>query len=632
MCGICGKFNFKHPETVSESTITAMADQMISRGPDDSGIYVKKNVGLGFRRLSIIDVEGGNQPISNETGEIWVVANGEVYNYLELTSQLRSKGHHFKTKTDVEVIVHAYEEYGLDCFSLFQGMFGIAIWDARHSRLVMARDGIGIKPLYYAENEKGLVFGSEIKAFFKDEDTDFNIDLSGLAYFFAFNYIPDPYSIFKNIKKLLPGHYLICENSDINIFRYWNIAIDENPDAISEGLFREELEAAVKSQLVSDVPVGAFLSGGIDSSGICAYYSKDYKGILHTFSAGFREESYNELYYARIVAKKLGTNHHEIIIEDKIEDSLFDIITYFDEPFADSSMVPLFFLSKLAKEYVKVVLVGDGADELFGGYDTYLADSYLRTYRHLPKPLRIIMEHMINRLPVSHAKVSIEHKLKRFVKYGGEDDIIFAHALWRSIFDKLSLGSLLHPDIFREIKDLDVSEQYKATAKEYHFKQSINDFCYLDFRNYLQADMLVKVDRMTMMNSLEARPPFLDQHFVKYAFSVPSKYKIRLGQNKYIMKKALRNLLPAEIINRKKKGFNVPLAKWMDGPLKALLSDFIESSSDAHAIVNKQSVIKLLDDHNAQKADNSFQLWNILVFYIWFEHLFKKLRSGQVKA
>jgi asparagine synthase (glutamine-hydrolysing) len=347
--------------------------------------------------------------------------------------------------------------------------------------------------------------------------------------------------------------------------------------------------------------------------------------VQHTFSVGFPQKSYNELPYAKKFASKFGTSHHEILIGDNIADILPDIVKYFDEPFADSSIVPMFFLSKLAREHVKVVLVGDGADELFGGYETYIANKYLMFYSKLPSPFRFIIEEIVNNLPISNSKISIEHKLKRFVKFAGQSDMITSHALWRSIFDKTTLKALLHSDIFLELNDFDVSCQYKALAKS-NFKHSVNDYCFLDFKNYLSADMLVKVDRMTMMNSLEARLPFLDQPFVEYSFRVPSEYKVRGLKKKYLMKKALTNLLSAETVNRRKQGFNVPLFWWIKGPLKPLLTEYIQSNSNAYEFIDRNTVNMLLCDHINGRTDNSFQLWNLLIFFIWYENLFKTLR------
>ena len=625
MCGICGKYNFDYLESVSKNTIMAMTDLMIARGPDDGDTYVNKNIGLGFRRLSIIDLEGGRQPLSNETEDIWLVANGEIYNYVELTDKLKHKGHRFKTGSDSEVIIHAYEEYDVDCFRYFRGMFSIGIYDLRKNRLVLARDGVGIKPLYYRADNKSLTFASELKAFFKDPETNYDLNYEGLAYYFTFNYIPEPFSVFKDIKKLIPGNYLISDKGKITIRKFWDVKIRENNDMASDEILRAKIEDSVKSHLVSDVPVGVFLSGGIDSSAVCAYYRKNYSGEIHTFSVGFPEDSYSELPYARRMAKALSTNHHEVLVEGNIAEILPEIVTYFDEPYADSSMVPLYFVSKLAQEYVKVVLVGDSADELFGGYETYLAAKYLRTYKSLPNLVRVIIEKAVNSLPVSYKKVSLEQKLKRFIKFSRQDNMISSHALWRCIFDRESLSSLLHPNILSTIDSFGGDSQLKRTAENIRFKGSINDYCYLDLKHYLPADMLVKVDRMAMMNSLEARVPFLDQPLVEYAFSVPSKFKVRNWKTKYLMKRALRGLLPEEIVNRKKAGFNVPLSSWITGPLRTLFQDYLESCNDAHTIISKKSVETLFQDHMRGRVDNSFQLWNVLVFYIWYDRLYKKL-------
>jgi len=378
--------------------------------------------------------------------------------------------------------------------------------------------------------------------------------------------------------------------------------------------------------LISDVPVGAFLSGGIDSSAICYFYNKHYPGALHTFSVGFKEKSYNELPYAQHVAKHLGTNHHNIYIDERVVSWLPELVEYFDEPFGDSSMVPIFFVSKLARSYVKVVLVGDGADELMAGYETYIADRFIKLYKKFPYRIQKVIADFIERLPPSFAKVSIEQKLKRFVRYAGEPDNVSSHALWRCIFDSKAISGLLKKEFLVEAERTEVLSSYRSIVKQYGLGETTNDFCYLDFVNYLPADMLVKVDRMSMMNSLEARPPFLDQEFIKYAFSIPSEYKLRGLTTKYLMKKSMNNLLPKEIISRSKKGFNVPVSHWFLGSLKDLLLEYIHSENGPHYILKKETVLSLLNHHNQRRADFGYQLWNILVFYIWFDNVFVNLR------
>ena len=625
MCGICGKYNYKNSKPVSAETLKAMSDQMVLRGPDEGSVYVDGNFGFGFRRLSIIDVEGGHQPISNETNDIWLIANGEIYNYNELRSRLKARGHRFKTKTDVEVILHCYEDFGTDCFEMLRGMFGIGIWDKREKKLVLARDGVGIKPLYYSVNGPGVVFASELKAMFADPDMEFDLDYSALNYYFTFNYIPEPLSIFQSVKKLMPGHYLVSKKDGVFIKKYWDVRIAERPEAADAELFLEKFEDAVKSQLVSDVPVGAFLSGGVDSSAVCYFYNKHYQAELHTFSVGFREESYSELPYARNFAKFLGTNHHSIYVDETITSWLPELVSYFDEPFGDSSMVPVFFVSKLAREYVKVVLVGDGADELLAGYETYIADRLLRVYQRVPARIRGIIDGFIKSLPPSFKKVSLEEKLKRFVQFASLNSNVSSHALWRCIFDAKAIEGLLREDILAEIEEIDVLEQYHSTVEKYALGETTNDFCFLDFKNYLPADMLVKVDRMTMMNSLEARPPFLDQEFVKYVFSIPSEFKLRGLTTKYLMKKALDGLLPGKTVYRAKKGFNVPVSDWFMGALKDLLLEHIHAESGAHQIVRRETVLELLNRHDKRVADHGYQLWNILVFYIWYQNVYAKL-------
>ena len=627
MCGICGKYNFRNNQPVDKYALTKMTQTMFYRGPDDFGFYLDKELGLGFCRLSIIDLEKGHQPLSNEDGKIWLILNGEIYNFQNLRLALESKGHHFKTATDVEVVVHLYETMGIDFVHKLNGMFSLGLWDGIKRRLILVRDRIGIKPLYYSFTKEGIIFGSELKALVQDSGFEPSINPEGLHYFFSLNYIPSPHTIYKNVHKLLPGHFLVCDKNGLKITEYWDISKGENRTENFEYFVekvREVLFESIKKRLLSDVPIGVFLSGGLDSSAIATIYSKLSNQRVETFSIGFSEKSHNELGFAKVVTKSINAQHHEIILGSQIKETLPKIVNYCDEPFADSSAVALYFLSKEARKSVKVVLSGDGADELFGGYHTYIADILAKYYRRIPSVLRKdIITKAVNLLPVSFKKYSLDFKLKRFISFV-ELPPIYAHGSWRNIFNRHEQKSLFSEDFYKAISNFNYLESYNGFFSKAEKMDDLNRFMYVDLKAYLPEDMLVKLDRMSMANSLEARVPFLDHTLVDLAFKIPSKFKIRGLRTKHILKKALRDFLPKKIVRRKKGGFNVPVATWIEGPLRPMIEDVFSSQKIRKAnIFNFDYINRLLKEHYLHQNDHGYKIWGLLIFFLWYLEFMK---------
>lgn len=625
MCGICGII--KRKGEISTERIELMTNRLIHRGPDDTGFYFNDNIGLGFRRLSIIDLEKGHQPMTNENNTIWVIFNGEIYNFKELRKLLENKGHIFKTLSDTEVIVHSYEEWGVDFVKKVKGMFGLAIWDSGNHQLVLARDRIGIKPLYYAFTETGLYFASEIKSLLVNkEEINTQIDLEALNLYLTFNYISAPLTIFKGIKSLLPSHLLVYKSGQVMIREYWDIQNNDlNLNQIKEEeyikLLNDQFEDSIRNHLASDVPVGAFLSGGLDSSAVVAFMSGIKKEPFKTFSIDFGEKSYSELNYAKIVANHFKTEHHWEIVKPDIQTFLPKIVAHFDEPFADSSAIPLYFLSKLAKEHVKVVMTGDGGDELFAGYETYIADTLIQFYSKIPKTFKSIFQKIAKMLPVSHKKVSIDFKAKRFVD-GANLPPMLAHLYWRMIFTESGKRKILNNNVIQSFSDKNIETFLSVFFEKANKLIGVNRFCYFDIKAYLPNDMLVKVDRMTMANSLEARVPLLDSDLVELALRIPSKFKIKGLKTKYIFRKALNEKLPKVILNRKKAGFNVPIAIWINNNLREMFWDTLISKTNGFSeFIDLEYVKTMLNEHHKHIKDHSHQLYGLLVFSLWCENM-----------
>ncbi|NEQ64715.1 MAG: asparagine synthase (glutamine-hydrolyzing) [Symploca sp. SIO2D2] len=630
MCGIAGCIHFDGTPAKVE-VIKRMTDAIAHRGPDGEGVYLSGSVALGHRRLAIIDLStAGKQPLSNEDETIWVTFNGEIYNFLEIRRELLKLGHKFQSQTDTEVIVHAYEEWGTECLHRFNGMFAFVLWDERKGCLWLVRDRLGIKPLFYAYSSQGLVFGSEIKAILRHPYLERKIDYEALAYYLALNYTPAPYTLFADIRQLLPGHYLIVDAvGSVQEVEYWELTYSEEGQG-SEQSYLEEFNSlladAINLRLVSDVPFGAFLSGGVDSSSIAYWMSRQMSEPVKTFSIGFNESSFNELGYARQVAQHIQAEHYEQIVKADAAEILPQLVWHAEEPTADSSMVAVYYLAQMARQQVTMVLAGDGADEILAGYETYQAYYLHRLYQFIPAWLRKkAIAPLINRLPVSDAKVSWDFKLKRFVA-GGELSAEDAHASWRMIFNAEARQELLSPVANRPGVGADVLELYRHTFARTNACHPLNRLLYVDTRFYLPNDMLVKTDRMTMAHGLEAREPYLDHRLVEFAASVPPNLKLKhWRQKKYLLKASMGGKLPSDILWRKKQGFNLPNSRWLKRELKVLFTDILSAKHlQEMEILDQQAVAKLLDDHFQDKADNSHQIWCIMTLALWWQQFFTK--------
>lgn len=624
MCGICGKLSLSLSKAVERSEIEAMCGSIHHRGPDEQGFYVKGPVGLGSARLAIIDVAGGHQPLHNEDSTIWCVFNGEIYNFLELRTELLSRGHQFATRSDTEVMIHLYEEYGDAFVERLQGMFAVAIWDERRERLVLARDRLGIKPLFWTIHDGALIFGSEIKVLLT-ADVPRRVDPLALHDYLSFDYVPGPRTMFEGIQKLQAGHLLIWDGS-IRLHRYWDLPgrTKQLPGDVDElrVQLRGLLEDAVRDAMVSDVPVGAFLSGGLDSSIVVALMAQVASQPVRTFAVGFRERSYNELPYAREVAQRYGTQHHEFIVEPHIDEVIHEIVDHFDEPFADSSAVAAYYVSEVASKHVKVVMSGDGGDEIFGGYTIYQADRLANLYRRLPRLLgERAIPRIVGKLPASDRKMSWDLKLRRFVEHARRDPLA-AHGSWRLIFteemkERLYAGDGQHQDSV---------ELLRAYFDGYPDNDALNRFMYVDTKVSLVDDMLTKVDRMSMAHSLEVRVPLLDHRLVEWMSQVPSDLKVRGLNLKYLLKQVAQDLLPPGIVNRRKAGFHVPIPGWLKQELRPLVEEQLGAATIARqGIFDPGYVDTLLEDHRTGRNNWSRNIWGLLIFGLWYDRYIERV-------
>lgn len=583
------------------------------RGPDDEGVYLEGNVGLGMRRLKIIDLETGHQPVSNETGTLQVVLNGEIYNYQALREDLEARGHVFRTKTDTETIVHLYEEYGPQCVTRLRGMFAFALWDETRRQLMLARDRLGIKPLFYGLFDGRLVFASELKALLQLPEVDRQINWRALTHLAAFLATPADESIIEGIRKLEPGHLLTMRPGQMpRVERYWRLAFEPLDGWSEEDLafrLREVIDESVRLHMVSDVPVGAFLSGGIDSSAVLASMARQSARPVETFSVGFHEAPFNELPYARAVAERFGTTHHELIVEPKILDTLDDLVWYLDEPFGDSSAIPTFVVSRLASEHVTVVLSGDGGDELFAGYDKYRVEMRERRYDGLPRLLH-------GALGAVAAAMPDQMTGRRFLRH-------FSMTGWRRYLDASTLfpadvrRKLFQGEAFERMRPSDPVEEalYRIARSEAgHWLSTVQA---LDFQGYLPLDILTKVDRMSMAHSIEARVPLLDHEVVEFAARIPPTLQMANGSGKHLFKHSLRGILPDDVLDRPKQGFAVPLGRWFNGQLSRVVRDILISPrTRQRGILDLHYVERLLDWHAAGRPLD-LHLWTLLSFELW---------------
>jgi asparagine synthase (glutamine-hydrolysing) len=614
-----------------------MCATIVHRGPDDEGIFVQNNVGLGVRRLSIIDVEGGHQPLSNEDGSVWVAHNGEIYNFPELREELITCGHTFKTRTDTETIVHSYEEWGEHCFQKFRGMFAFALWDDRTKRLLVGRDRMGIKPFYYTliENkERTLVFGSELKTILVHPDVKRALEPQALDLYLTFEYIPEPLSAFQNIYKLPAGTFLIYERGKIHIERYWDVNREQEEEAstkphgvslasIEDELY-ERLKESVKARLLSDVPLGAFLSGGIDSSAIVGLMHELGVSPIKTFSIGFEDATYNELEHARRISQKFHTDHEEFILKPQALELTEKLIRHLDEPFGDFSIFPTYLVSKMARSHVKVILSGDGGDELFAGYEHYQAQklSRLPLVSFLSKPMPAVLR----KLPPSSKKKGLWNKLRRYAQ-GFEHPQDLRHFRWMMFLNQKEREDLYSKDFRHELEGIKPFHTIPPLDKLYPQLDRFDDIngeLYLDLRSYLVDDILVKVDRMSMATSLETRVPLIDHKVVEYVFQIPGHLKLKGMTTKWIFKKTMERLLPPQNIYRSKEGFSIPIKHWLRNELKELMLHYLSESRIRDAgLFNFGPIKHKIDRHMQGRENYSHQLWALLVFEIWRENFLK---------
>jgi asparagine synthase (glutamine-hydrolysing) len=616
MCGIAGYVG-RERDLARREDIQRMTQTLVHRGPDEEGIYARANVGLGMRRLSIIDLNTGSQPIHNEDRSVWIVFNGEIYNFPELRKELECRGHHLYTNTDTEVIVHLYEELGVDCVRKLRGMFAIALYDEKKKSLLLARDRLGKKPLYYAMCEGNLYFASEIKAILAVAPQLAEPDPEGILQFFYFGYIPDPHSAFRHIRKLAPGHLAEYRNGKATVRQYWDVPAYGTHDPGSDEACLEEMEArlseAVRIRLVSDVPLGALLSGGVDSSIVVALMARNSSTRIKTFSIGFREAEFNETAYARLVAERFGTDHSELIVDPKMNETLDHLSRMLEEPFADSSMIPTFHVSRLAQEHVTVALSGDGGDELFAGYDRYIVNWNRRHYDLAPEWVgQVYRNHLYPRLPsrLKGRKLAWNVSLSSRDRY--LDGISFLPALHRE-------HDLFSEDFVRKAATLtDPFLQFQRYYDEAPASDQLSRLLYLDTKTYLTADILTKVDRMSMATSLEMRCPVLDHEFVEWVAGLPIKYKFRGGVRKYIFKELAKRLgIPSALLDRRKQGFALPLVHWMRDELKDMLSILLEPRTLQRGYFKPDAIRRILNEHFSHRRDHSRALWLLLIFELW---------------
>jgi asparagine synthase (glutamine-hydrolysing) len=625
MCGISGFVGSPLDLTTAAATVRAMCRAIRHRGPDDEGYYTESAVALGNRRLSIIDVAGGHQPISNEDGSVWIVFNGEIYNFPTLRADLVARGHRFRTATDTETIVHLFEEYGPQAVEHLEGMFAFAIWDRQRKRLILARDRMGKKPLYYALIGRELVFGSELKALLQHPRVTREMSIPALARYLVHDYVPAPLTIFRGINKLEPGHILTYEDGAIRTHRYWDLpapsdrpAGSEHDDAVR---LLALLEESVRRRLISDVPLGAFLSGGIDSSAVTALMARNTTGRVKTFNIGFTEKSFDEAVHARRIAERLGTEHHEHVMTQR---TVFDLIGrlggLLDEPLADASILPTYLLSRFTRQHVTVALSGDGGDELFAGYPTYQAHQVAQLLHGTPRPILAGARALAERLPVSHANFSLDFKIRKFTAGLGYP-LDLRHALWLGSFTPADLPALLTREAWHEAAAGDVFSEVRHHARAAATRDWLGQALYLDAKLYLQDEVLVKVDRASMACSLEVRCPFLDTGVVEFASRLPRTRKLHGLTTKYLLKRSLRGILPDDLLRRPKKGFGVPLGFWIRGDLHDLFEETLESSRMARqGLFRPETISRLLAEHVAGRRDHRKTLWNLFVFQKWHEN------------
>ena len=629
MCGIVGMFHRSGaPPGDWKTVLERMTQTLVHRGPDDQGYFFDDFIALGHRRLSIVDVVSGHQPMSNEDGSVWLVFNGEIYNFMELRHLLEGKGHEFRTHSDTETIVHAYEEWGIACLERLRGMFAFAIWDAHRRRLFLARDRLGKKPLYYARVGEALVFGSEIKALAACPGFDHALDLEAVSDYLSLLYVPREKSIFRAVRKLLPGHYLLADTEQYQVHRYWDV--DFTP-AVHDGetaarSLAELLRESVALRLRSDVPLGAFLSGGLDSSAVVGLMAQTAEEPVVTASIGFPEQPFDELPFARIAAQAFHTDHHEQVVTASAVSALEDLTWYYDEPFGDSSAIPTYYVSKLAREHVTVALSGDGGDESFAGYRRYYFDVRENKVRSIvPAGVRQPLFGLIGAVYPKGDFLPQVFRGKAFLSN-------IARTPWEAYLHSVSgineadKVRLLNPDVRRALDGYRTADLFADLYRAASGPDALSRILYIDFKTYLPDDILTKVDRASMANSLEVRCPLLDHAVVEYAASLPSRMKLRGSRSKLILKEAVRDFVPAAILRRRKMGFAMPVATWLRRELRPLVEE--EVLRPRHELFDPDTIRQMWREHLAGTRERTTELWGVLIFNLWHKRFGREAAVG----
>ena len=626
MCGICGVLRKSAQDKIDSASIEKMLRSIVQRGPDAKGYFIDNNISLASQRLKVIDFENGRQPMSNEDESVWLVFNGEIYNFLELRKMLESKGHLFKSGSDTETIVHLYEEEGLEFVKKIKGMFALAIWDKNKKRLILARDRFGIKPLYYFYSPDMFIFASEPKAILCYPEFDKEIEPLALDSYLSMEYVASPHSIFKNIYKLPAAHILIFADNTVKLSEYWRIEPDCSYQSITEEEAQERLlyflTDSVKGHSRSDAPLGFFLSGGVDSSSLLAIYRTLYKNSrIKSYSVGFHEESFDESAYAKKVSNIFCTEHkHILFAAQDVKNIMPELSSFLDEPFADASILPAYLLSRISSQEITVAISGDGSDEIFAGYPTYQAHKFLKYYSLVPIFIRDkIIKNLVNRLPVSHRNFSLDFMLKKFVSFSDRDNTLARHLNWMGSFSEAEKISLYSDEFKEKLCKKDKLEALWGDCSSF-VKDVVTQAQLIDARTYLTDDILVKTDRASMINSQEVRVPYLDHELVKFVFSLPKQLRMKGFAGKYILKQLMKRYLPRQIVFRRKKGFGIPLAFWINTCLRDYVLDMLSQERIKKlGFLNYRHVQKILDEHFEKKVDNRKKIWTLFMLSVWHQ-------------
>jgi asparagine synthase (glutamine-hydrolysing) len=643
MCGIAGKLNFESDNHVDLATLRAMTTVLTHRGPDADGFLVDGALGFGHRRLSIIDLATGDQPIANEDRTVHVIFNGEIYNFAEVRAALLRSGHRFRTYSDTEVIVHAYEEWGEGSVERFRGMFAYALWDAARRRLVLVRDRLGVKPLYYARTPQGITFGSELKAVLADPGVPREWSADAIHAYLTLQYVPTPATVYRHVSKLPPGHMLVAENGTVSIRQYWDLQFTGEGDPRREAEYLERLEAlvdeSVRLRLVSDVPLGAFLSGGIDSSAVVAAMAalvrrspgggaEPSAARVVTTSVGFAEQAFNELEHARSVARHLGTEHHEQIVRPDVADLLPRLAWHFDEPFADSSAVPTYYVSAAARQHVTVALSGDGGDELWAGYARHRVERSESTARRWLGPAA---SRRAGRL-AAHLPLALKGaRSLRHLALPPADACARKHAY--GLFDGTAASTLYAADFADCVRHVDPFDGFVRAYARCGSADPLDRALYVDVKTYLVDDIMTKVDRMSMAVSLESREPLLDHCLLEFAATVPTGLKLKHGRGKYLLRRLLARRVPQAIVDRPKHGFEAPIGEWLRGPLAPLVDDvLLDGRLRSRGIFDERAVASLWREHRTQRRDHRHRLWSLVMLELWFRQFVDRGAAAEAAA